>query len=336
MQISYYLPEMIEDNQVFETLGWPSKKIFAKTGIRKRHKSAPDETALDLAFSACKKLFKEHSINQSNIDYLLYCTQSPDFIIPGNAGILQDRLGLNSSIGAVDINQGCTGFVYALSLAKGLIASHQAKNVLIVTTDTYTKYIHPLDRANRSIFGDGSAAALIAPHDLENIGEFIFGTDGSGAHNICVKTSGLKYPKNTQTATEHQDESGNIRSDDNLFMNGSEVFSFTLEHVPSAFKKVLAKNSCSMEQIDHFVFHQANGFMLTHLREKIGIPAEKFPIHMEETGNTVSSTIPIVLADLISQKIIKENERVMIVSFGVGYSWAATILTYKLHLQEDQ
>lgn len=328
MKISYYLPSKIEDNTLFEALGWPSKKIFAKTGIRQRHVSAPDETALDLAVQGCEQLFAEHSIDRTTIDYILYCTQSPDFVIPGNAGILQHRLGLPNAIGAVDINQGCTGYVYALSLAKGLLATQQAHTILIVTTDTYTKYIHPLDRANRSIFGDGASATLLEQTDLESIGQFIFGTDGSGAHNICVKTSGLKYPKSPQTSIEHQDDSGNVRSEDNLYMNGSEVFSFTLEHVPSAVTAILAKHNLSMDEIAHFVFHQANGFMLTHLRDKIDIPDEKFSICVEETGNTVSSTIPIVLSDLLRTKTVKENDRVMLVSFGVGYSWAATILTY--------
>jgi len=329
MNISYYLPSSIEDNQTFEALGWPSKKIFAKTGIRQRHVSAPDETALDLAVKACEKLFADHAVERTSIDYILYCTQSPDFIIPGNAGILQHRLGLPNAIGAVDINQGCTGYVYALSLAKGLLATDQAHSILIVTADTYTKYIHPLDRANRSIFGDGASATLLKEKDTGNIGQFIFGTDGSGAQNICVKTSGLKYPKNPQTSIEHQDDSGNLRSEDNLYMNGSEVFSFTLEHVPQAVAAILVKHKLNMDDIDHFVFHQANGFMLTHLRDKIGIPEEKFSICMEDTGNTVSSTIPIVLSELIRTKTVKENDRVMLVSFGVGYSWAATILTYK-------
>jgi len=326
MKLSYYLPTIIEDNTAFEALGWSAKKIFAKTGIHQRHISAHDETALDLAVRACEKLFSDHSIERTSVDYLLYCTQSPDFIIPSNAAILQHRLGLATSIGAVDINQGCTGFMYALSLVKGLLASQQAYTILIVTADTYTKYINPHDRANRAIFGDGASATLLDSNDLEAIGSFIFGTNGSGAKNICVKTSGLKYPKSDQTSIEYQDESGNMRSDDNLYMNGSEVFNFTLEYVPLSVTAVLKKNYLTMEQIDYFLFHQANGFMLKHLRDKLEIPEEKFAICMENTGNTVSSTIPIALCDLITTKTVKENDRVMLVSFGVGYSWVATIL----------
>lgn len=330
MKITYHLPRNIETNELFEALGWPSKKIYAKTGIRQRHVSSADESALDLAFLASEALLQQYADKRSQIDYLLYCTQSPDFIIPGNAGILQNRLGLNTSIGAVDINQGCTGFVYALSLAKGLLLSEQATKILLVTADTYTKYIHPHDRANRSIFGDGAAAVLLERSDADRIGAFVFGTDGSGAHNICVKTSGLKCPKNALTAMEKEDESGNIRSDDNLYMNGSEVFSFTLEHVPEAFNAVLEKNGLTIGEIDYFVFHQANGFILRHLRDKIGIPEEKFIIDVEMTGNTVSSSIPIALSDLFSAPDVKENGRVMLVSFGVGYSWAATIYNYNL------
>lgn len=328
MKIAYYLPSKIETNEVFEALGWPAKKIFAKTGIKERHIAALDESALDLAYQAAESLLESHPEERSAIDYLLYCTQSPDFVIPGNAGILQNRLKLSTAIGSVDINQGCTGFVYSLSLAKGLLLSGQASKILIITTDTYTKYINPGDRANRSIFGDGAAAILLDISDANRLGKFIFGTDGSGADNICVKTSGLKYSKNEQSRLEYEDESGNIRSDDNLFMNGSEVFSFTLDHVPQAVYATLEKNDASMEDIDYFVFHQANGFILRHLRDKIEIPEEKFIIDVETTGNTVSSTIPITLSNLFSSPSIKRNGRVMLVSFGVGYSWAATLFEY--------
>jgi 3-oxoacyl-[acyl-carrier-protein] synthase-3 len=326
LKIASYIPNKIVSNDEFESLGWSPKKIYSKTGIRERRVSNEDETALDMSVNACENLFHEYNIDRNIVDYVIYCTQSPDFVIPNNSSILHYRLNLKTSCATVDINQGCTGFLYSLSLAKGILSSKQAKNVLIITTDTYTKYINIKDRANRTIFGDASSATLLNEEDLNKLGTFIFGTDGSGAFNLCVKTSGLKYPKNSLTCIENEDDSGNIRSEDNLYMNGGEIFSFTLEKVPESVNEVLKANNLQMFDIDFFVFHQANGFMLTHLRNKMEIADEKFLIVMEHTGNTVSSSIPLALKELISLNKLIIGQKLMLVGFGVGYSWSATIL----------
>jgi 3-oxoacyl-[acyl-carrier-protein] synthase-3 len=193
-----------------------------------------------------------------------------------------------------------------------------------VTAETYSKYIHERDRATRSIFGDGAAATLVEKDDASRIGPFIFGTDGSGADNLCVKTFGLRHRGGP--CREYEDDSGNIRSDDNLFMDGPEIFTFTLNIVPSALDALLAKAGVALEDVDYFVFHQANVFMLEHLKKKIKIPSEKFPIMMEETGNTVSSTIPIVLEGLIDNGDMGHGSRVVLMGFGGGYSWGAAVL----------
>ena len=327
LKIASYIPSNVVTNDVFESMGWSSKKIYAKTGISERRIADKDETALDIASKACENLFFEQNIDRNTIDYVIYCTQSPDFVIPNNSSILHHMLKLKESCATVDINQGCTGFMYSLSLAKGILTSQQAKNVLIVTSDTYSKYINEKDRANRTIFGDAATATLLNETDMSKIGQFVFGTDGSGAFNICVKTSGLKYPRTVETAKELPDDSGNIRSEENLFMSGGDVFSFTLEKVPEAVQKVLTTNNLYMSDIDFFVFHQANGFMLSHLKDKINIPDKKFPIVMEKTGNTVSSSIPLALKELVNSDKLCKGQRVMLVGFGVGYSWSATILT---------
>lgn len=326
LKIASYIPKKIISNDEFSSLGWSSKKIYAKTGILERRVTEQNETALDMAINACTNLFLEYEIDKNQIDYVIYCTQSPDFIIPNNSSLLHNKLRLKTSCATVDINQGCTGFMYSLSLAKGILTSKQANNVLIVTSDTYSKYINEKDRANRTIFGDAATATLLNETDIDKIGNFIFGTDGSGAFNICVKTSGLKYPKTSETSKELVDDSGNIRSLDNLFMSGGDVFSFTLEKVPEAVEEVLKMNNLYMNDIDFFVFHQANGFILSHLQDKINIPDEKFPIVMEKTGNTVSSSIPLALKELINSDKLCKKQNIMLVGFGVGYSWSATIL----------
>lgn len=329
--IRSYLPEKVLTNEdlVKEFEDWSIDKIYEKTGIKERHIAGENECASDLGIEAAKKLFKSGICKPEEIDFLLFCTQSPDYFLPTTACILQDKLGLTKSCGALDFNLGCSGFVYGLSLAKGLIESNLANKILFITAETYSKFINPKDKSVRTIFGDGAAATLIeaAESDDEFIGPFVFGTDGKGAENLIVPTGGLRQPKNSNTSIEYTDKSGNIRSNDNLFMNGVEIYNFTLETVPVVFNSLLLKANLSINNIDYFVFHQANKFMLEALRKKLGILHERFYNNIENIGNTVSSTIPIALEELIKEKKLKQGNKVMLIGFGVGYSWAGTIIT---------
>jgi 3-oxoacyl-[acyl-carrier-protein] synthase-3 len=241
---------------------------------------------------------------------------------------MQHRLGLSTDCGALDINQGCSGFVYGLSIAKALIESNIATNVLLITAETYSKFIHPQDRSVRTIFSDGASATLIAAVESgeDCIGPFVLGTDGRGAQELIVPAGGHRMPLSPGTAVEKDDGSGNIRSDQNLFMNGAEIFNFTIRTVPAVVSQLLQKAGMELEEVDFFVFHQANKFMLDHLRKKLRIPPEKFCINMESYGNTVSSTIPMALEIARAQGQVRTGDKVMLVGFGVGYSWAATML----------
>ena len=312
MKIASYLPKAVLKNEEFEVLGWDSEKIYSKTKIKLRHIAGENEYALDLAVNACNMLFDNHDVSKNEIDYLIYCTQSPDTLLPNNCSVLQERLGLGTHIGSFDINQGCTGYIYGLSIAEGLLLSKQATNLLLVTADTYSKYICDDDRTNRTIFGDGATASHITTNDVPKIGPFVFGTDGRGADKLCVKGGGLR----------NHDNNGQKK----LYMDGPAVYSFALAHVPDVVNKLLEKIDLSIEDIDHYVFHQANGYMLEYLRKKIGIPQDKFHIYLENVGNTVSSTIPITLEYLEASNLIKEKQRMMLVGFGIGYSWNATIM----------
>lgn len=328
--ISYYLPESILSNELInqEFPEWEIEKISSKTGINSRHISADDEFSSDMAVKAANRLFEEHNIDKSTIDFLLFCTQSPDYFLPTSACIIQERLGLNTSIGALDFNLGCSGFVYGLSLAKGLISGGMAKNVLLITAETYSKFIHPKDKSNKTIFGDAGAATLITSEkgfcELDN---FVFGTDGKGAENLIVKQGGLRYPVSNENE-DISDEFGNVRNDKNLYMNGTEIFNFTGEFVPQLTNSILEKSNLSKEDVDLFIFHQANKYMLNHLRKKIKIAEEKFFIAMEDCGNTVSSTIPIALYEAQKQEKLAAVNNVILAGFGVGYSWAACNLIF--------
>jgi 3-oxoacyl-[acyl-carrier-protein] synthase-3 len=322
--ISYYLPEQTLTNTELSAKfnDWGEEKIFNKTGIKNRHISLADEYASDLAIKAANLLFKEYSINNKLIDFVIYCTQSPDYLLPTTACILQERLNLSIKCGALDFNLGCSGYVYGLAICKGLIESSIASNILFITSETYSKYIHPEDRGNRTIFGDAAAATLISDNGFAEICNFDLGTDGSGAQNLIVKNGGTRYKSTFESFDV--DGRGNFRSSSHLFMNGPEIFAFTSKMVPDLIDNVLRKNTLVKDDIDLFIFHQANKFMLDFLRKKIGIPESKFYTYIENCANTVSSTIPIALKEAIINNRCRGS--VLLAGFGVGYSWGGTVL----------
>jgi 3-oxoacyl-[acyl-carrier-protein] synthase-3 len=326
--ISYYLPTKIVTNEdlVKDFPEWTVEKVAAKVGVNQRHIAAENETAADMGTAAAEKLFEEHGIDRNKIDFVLLCTQSPDYYLPTSACIIQNRLGLSTQCGALDFNLGCSGFVYGLSLAKGLLAAGIAKNILLITSETYSKHIHGKDKGNRTIFGDAAAATLISSDGFATIEEFSLGTDGKGAENLIVKKGGLRQPIALNDFAI--DDAGNINSSDFLFMNGAEIFNFTSEAVPILVDKVLSKNNLEKSDIDLFVFHQANKYMMNYLRKLIEIDQDKFYYCLENVGNTVSSTIPIALYE--AQKENKLNGNVLLAGFGVGYSWGGVILKIKI------
>lgn len=329
--ISYYLPEKVLTNDSLseEFPDWSVEKIAKKIGIENRHIAATDEFSSDMAISAAEYLFKEYPIEKSAVDFILLCTQSPDYFLPTTACVLQDRLNLNTNIGALDFNLGCSGFTYGLLLAKGLVSVGAAKNVLLICAETYSKFIHNRDKGNRTIFGDAASACLISS---ENVGykaeilNFELGTDGSGAENLIVKGGGMRFRslKNEAVADKYGNEAG----ENNLKMNGPEIFNFTSQNIPNLLSETLKKNNLKQNEIHHFILHQANKYMLNHLRKKMKIEEEKFHLRMDFCGNTVSSTIPIVISEMMKEKAIKENELAFLAGFGVGYSWAGTFLKF--------
>jgi 3-oxoacyl-[acyl-carrier-protein] synthase III len=332
--ISYYLPTKVLTNDDIHQNHpeWSVDKISQKTGVEQRYLVAGDECSSDLGVKAAERLFDEYSVDKACIDYLILCTQSPDYFLPTTACIIQDRLGLGKHIGALDINLGCSGFVYGLGLAKGLIVSGQATNVLLITAETYSKFIHPKDKSNKTIFGDAAAATLITDGGMDvkghkgKICSFVNRTDGSGYHHLIVRNGGMRHPE--RNAIDEYDESGSfIKNDDFLFMDGKEIFNFTAFQVPGLVNDIIIKNEIAKEAVDHFIFHQANSFMLQTIRKRCGIPAEAFYVNMS-CANTVSSTIPIALYQAFSEGLIKDGQKVMIAGFGVGLSMSGTIINF--------
>lgn len=268
-----------------------------KLGIFSRHFLSENEKAIDLAADACRKLFEKYGIDRADIDCLLYVTQTPEKQIPQNSSLLQDMLGLPVRIFAMDIGLGCSGYVYALTAAKALMQSMPIKNVLLVTCDCYSKIIDKSDKNTMAIFGDAAAATLIT--SPEQIGTADFGTDGS-------KSSAIELDERSI-----------------LHMNGRAVFEFALKTVKKSVLNCLDNNSLSLEDVDYFVFHQANKFMIQNIALSLSIPEEKVVYDLEHYGNTVSSSIPLALEKILPRA---KGKKILVCGFGVGLSWASTIL----------
>lgn len=309
---------------------WTADRIYEKTGIRERRIAAPDQCASDLAVAAAEALFRESGCSPSNVDVLVFCTQSPDYLLPTTACIVQSRLGMPTNCMAFDLNQGCSGFVYGLGVVKALLESGLGSRGLLLTADTYTKYIHADDHNVATIFGDAGAATLIelAPPRAgapEPIGALVFGTDGSGAKHLLLEAMGCR---SLQAPGPDTPAAGAPARSIHLHMNGPEIFAFTLKSLPPLIHATLDRAHCTLADIDLVVFHQANRFMLTALQKKLAIPPEKFVIDLEDTGNTVSSSIPLALARCQAKGTLREGMRVLLAGFGVGYSWGAGIITW--------
>jgi len=331
--IEYYLPEhTLSTSQLGEEFPeWPAEKLEHMTGVRLRHVAGPDECASDLGVAAGGKLFASGACQPTEVDYLLLCTESPDHFLPATACLIQDRLGIPTTAGALDFNLGCSGYVYGLGLARGLIETGQARNVLLITAETLTKFIHPGDKSARALFGDAAAATLLTtvkePEPL--LGPFVFGTDGSGAPNLIVPAGGLRRPRSPETAIPQQDSSGNVRTQENLFMDGLEIFNFTLRIVPAMVDSLLQRAGKTREEVDLYVFHQANQYILDHLRKRLKVPGERFILAMSQCGNTVSSSLPIALKQAQEAGQLAPGRLAMLVGFGAGYSWAAGLVRWK-------
>jgi 3-oxoacyl-[acyl-carrier-protein] synthase III len=325
IDIEYSLPEKILTNEELAAIytEWTVDKIFNKTGIKQRHVVKENECASDLAIESAKKILTKHNVQ---IDYIIYCSQSPDYILPSTACVIQTALDIPTSCGALDINLGCSGYIYGLGLAKGLIQSEQANTVLLLTADHYTKYIHPMDKSTRTIFGDAGTSTLISSElGMKLTGPFVYGTDGRGKENLIIPTRGGKkeYVPNAESTI---DGGGNVRNVNNLYMNGTEIFVFASKIISPLVEQTLQNSNLTMDDIDLFIFHQANEYMLRYIQRKMSIPNEKFIIDFEDIGNTVSCTIPIALKRTKMKREIKSGSKVMLVGFGVGYSWGATII----------
>jgi 3-oxoacyl-[acyl-carrier-protein] synthase-3 len=316
--IAVYLPPRVETNAQLqaEHPEWDMELIASKTGVYARHIADPNECSSDLAVAAAERLFAEFGIDRDSIDFLLLCTQTPDYPLPTTACLVQERLRLSTTVGALDFNLGCSGFVYGLSLADGLIQSGAARRVLLITAETYSKFIAPQDRSLRTIFGDGAAATLVDASSKPTLGGFVFSTDGRGADTLLVNRGGARLPEHAIRPR------GRWRWPSMLYMDGPSLIQITIEAIPRLVDDVLAKGQWNKAAVELFLMHQATRLMLDQLRNHLHIEPARMPLCLRDCGNTVSSTLPLLIDDLRRSGRLRPGVRSVMVGFGVGYSSA--------------
>lgn len=302
-----------------------AEKLFAATGVYERRVAPPHVCASDMCLVAAEGLLKQLGWEPASVDVLIFVSQDADYNVPATSCILQRRLGLPSTAACFDVNLGCSGFIYALWTAGRLLSGTPGGRALILCGDTSSRHLVPGDRSTLPLFGDaGGAAALECADDATPI-HVVVGTDGSGARNIWVKAGGRRnslVPRaEPWTAEEHE----RLFHESRLSLNGAEVFAFTLRAVPPLVREVLELARCGVEDIDLCVMHQANAFMLEHLRKKTKIPAERFVIDMHDFGNTSSASIPLAVSHRLGGPLSSGRHRMLLAGFGVGWSWGAVV-----------
>ena len=329
-QIEYYLPgdRVSNDDLQKENPDWDMGRLSEKSGVYNRHIVKADETAFDLACKACEKLFSNREISKDSIDGIIFCTQSPDYIMPSNAFLLHKHLKLGQSVFAFDINLACSGFIYGLSIARGFIATALGKNILLVNADTYSKYINPRDRSAKILFGDGAAASIISGKESQGVIDIMLASSGNDFDSFYIPSGGCRMPKSESTSVEAMDAAGNTHSAENIHMNGFGVWKFIASTVPKQINEILSRNGYSVNDIDLYVFHQASKMTLDSLIKGSKIDPEKVFSNIQHVGNLVSASIPVALKDALIAGRLKKGDLVLLSGFGVGLSWGTIILRY--------
>lgn len=314
--ITTYFPDRVLTNdELVERFGFEPEFLTEKIGVASRPVAGPDEGVSDMAAEAVRAMFDSGAVAPQDVDLLVVCTQNPDYRLPATANLVQHKAGLGQSVAALDINQGCSGYLFGLSVVRSMMLAEGFANALLVTSEAYSKVMGEGDRQTMPLFGDGAACTLLTAAGPGRIGRFVWGSDGSGAEHLIVRGGGGLHPHTPPTG------------DDALFMDGRAIFNFMMRRVPACVRDCLAANDMAMEDVDLFAFHQASRYMLENLARMLKVPADKVPVSIEHTGNTVSSTIPVLLAALGGPRALA-GKRALAAGFGVGLSWGATVLTF--------
>lgn len=328
--ISYCLPKRLVENSELQSLhpSWDVLKVAKKSGVNQRYIADENTTAYDLGVGAVEKLIVEAKLELNDIQGIIFCTQSPDYIMPSNSFLIHKKFNFPSNVWAFDYNLACSGYVYGLSIANGMIATGLAKNVLLITADTYSKYIHNDDRSTALLFGDGAAATLVGESSVAGIIDIDLGASGKDYASFYIPAGGCRIPKSEVTAIASADQSGNVKSMENIQMNGFAVWSFIAHTIPHQISGLLKRNDLTVANIDLFVFHQASKMTLDSLIKSLKIDESRVYLNLDKVGNTVSASIPIALKFAEEEGRLKRGDKILISGFGVGLSWGSMIIIF--------
>ncbi|MHA2098419.1 MAG: 3-oxoacyl-ACP synthase III family protein [Candidatus Kariarchaeaceae archaeon] len=327
--IEYYLPERTVSNEqlIREYPEWDLDNFENRSGVYSRHIAAEDETALDLAYKACEKMALKFDQMLRDIDCIIFCTQTPDYIMPPNSCLLHKLLDLPQNIMSFDINLACSGFVYGVGISQALLISGTVKKVLLVNSDTYSKIINKGDRSARILFGDGAAATILSESEgTSGVIDAIFSTAGKQYDKFIIPVGGFRVPKSRKTSESRADNSGNLRSQEDIHMDGMGILAFVSSEIPRQVKEILSRNGIEKDNIKLFIFHQASKMVLDSLKRILKIKDEKIYSNISQIGNTVSASIPIALKDAQDSGLVHRGDKVILSGFGVGLSWGTLII----------
>lgn len=297
-------------------------------GLQKRRIVDEQTTAADLCYAAAERLLAGLEMAAGEIDALICVTQMPDYSQPCNAAVLHGRLGMGKDCAAFDVNLGCSGYVYGLWLAQSMVASGGCRRVLLLAGDTISRIVHKKDRALAPLFGDGGSATLIQSAEGAPVAYFSLRTDGTGFNHLMVPAGGARCPKSPETAKAAEDEAGNLRAPENLFMDGAEVFNFSITEEPHSVTELLEYAGMDAEEVDYYVFHQANRYILSNIAKRLKLDLDKVPMQtVEKYGNQSSASIPSAICGELSERVKGgEGARLLLSGFGVGLSWASCLV----------
>ena len=328
--IAAALPNNIIDNYKY-TDYFPEdqvKEVVDKVGIYHRRFADASTCSSDLCYAAAQKLIKDNNIDKSEIDLLVFISQTPDYRMPATSVLLQERLGLPKSTIAFDINLGCSAFIYGLSVVFSMMNNGTLRKALILDGETRSKVYSPKDRRSAFLFGDGGVAALVERNDKYGESFFSLNSDGSRGDLIKINAGGYRIPSSPETLKEKVvDEYGNIRSEEQGYMNGADVFNFVIVEIPKDIKRLLEFANVNKEKLDFYIFHQANNFINQYLAKKLKLDSNKIPTTIEKYGNTSSVSVPLTIVDQLKDKLNGKHQ-IMLSAFGVGMTWATAILNF--------
>lgn len=316
--------EMLRERFGAET----ADKIAEMSGIWQRRVADSKTCASDLAEKAVRLLADGGLAAPEDFDLLVFATQTPDYAMPSTACIMQDRLGLRKSCAAFDVNLGCSQFPYSLATAAAWINSGLAKKALVITADTPSRLIHPLDKSAVSLFGDAAAATVVERTDENSVVDFDFGTNGAGFADLICPASGMRKPPEPADFVEYRDENGNVRTNANMKIDGLKIFAFAYKTVPQTVNRLLEKNGLTVGDIDLFVFHQAGEMIVSAAAKRLKIPRSKLYFKMHDIGNCGGASVPIALADAAAHGALKTGMKVVVCAFGVGLSWGSALINW--------